>query len=627
VLSIEQIADRLDDPFNLLTGGSRTALPRHQTLLAAIDWSYNLLTEPERILFRRLSVFAGGWTLEAAERVCGGDGVDERSLLELLSGLVDKSLVLPEDRNEQQRYRFMVTLLEYAHKRLMQTDEGDTIHRRYAEFFVALATESESKLIGAEQQPWLARLNDEYDNIRTVLSWTSKHDVDMRLGFAGVLGRFWYLRGYLDEGRRWLAEVLATKGSNAQVEHRIKALNAAARIALHQGDWVSVGLFLDQALTLARESDNKRETADALNMLAILASEQDDFAAARSYLEETLLIRRQLGDKGWMALALNNLGVLAIRQADFSSALSRLDEALSLSREAGDPHGIATAMGNRAEVARRLGDYAMAQSLRAQGLAIAQDFGDKTVMVPAFGGLGNLARQQGDYARARLLLEEGLKLSRELGNKTAIADALQSIGLVAEDCADDATARSLFEQTVVIRRGLGEKLNMAVALNGLGRVMARVDDAAAARSFHEQALEIGKRSGARDSIAQSIIGLADLARRQADDALALSHYKQSLALWWELGETPELPHALENIGALVAARAQHERAARLWGAAEALRTAIGVPRPPSEADEYQRHVTAARAAFGKDAFKVAWAQGQAMAPSQAVAHALEEAGR
>src|SRR5262249_19185487 len=227
-LSVDQIAARLDDRFNLLTSGSRTALPRHQTLLAAIDWSYNLLTEPEQILFRRLSVFCGGWTLEAVENVCAGDGVNRGSVLDLMSGLVDKSLVLAEERKGQQRYRFMMTLREYAHKLLMQTAEGDAITRDHAEFYVALAVEGEAKLFGTEQRVGLEQLNAEYDNLRAALQWTSGKNAAMGLRLAGALGRFWYLRGSWDEGRRWLAEMLAAKEAATSATVRVKALNAAA---------------------------------------------------------------------------------------------------------------------------------------------------------------------------------------------------------------------------------------------------------------------------------------------------------------------------------------------------------------------------------------------------------------
>jgi predicted ATPase len=621
VLSVEQIAARISDRLTLLTGGSRTALPRHQTLLAAIDWSYNLLSESEKILFRRLSVFSGGWTLEAAETVCAGDGVDTGHVLGLLAGLVDKSLVLAEEREGQQRYRFMVTLLEYALKRLMQTEEGETISRGHARFFVALAVAGEPKLMSTEQKVWLEGLNAEYDNIRAVLNWTSKKNAEMGLRLAGALGQFWYLRGYWDEGRRWLAEMLGASGALAHPAQRVRALNAAAWIALNQGEYVSARSFSEEALSLSRESGDKRETGFALNCLAILTAEQGEFAVARSLLEESLTIRRELGDKSMIASTLQNVGILAFRQGEFASARSLFEESLGISREVGYKHGIATALVNCGEVARRMGDHAAAQALLDEGLALAKDMGDKIVIPIALNALGALAGRQGDYAAARALHTKGLEVSRELGDKRLIAENLQSLGIVAEKYP---AARSLFEKSLAIRRELGDRAEIAIALNHLGSVIARQGDYATARSLHEEGLAICQQLGVKDGIAQSLKGLADVAHLGGDYALAVSLYRQSLAMWLELGEKPEFLHPLEHVAGVLMARGQHERAVRLWGAAQGLRNTISVPRPPYETDRYERQISAARVVLGEEGFAVFWAQGQAMGTDQAIEYALQD---
>jgi predicted ATPase len=618
VLSVEQIAERLDDRLSLLTTGSRTALPRHQTLLAAIDWSYNLLSEPEKTMFRRLSVFAGGWTLDAAERVCSGEGISEHEVLELLSGLVDKSLVLAEDRDGLPRYRFMVTLLEYARKRLASTGEAEACRRRHAEFFLALGRQGESRLIGAQQQPWLQRIAGESDNVRAVLAWASTHDVALGLSLAGALGRFWYLRGQLAEGRKWLAELLAVRGATGQDAVRIKAFNAAGRVVLHQGDYPSARSFAEQALALAGEADDQGGKADALNLLAILAGEANDFAAARALLEETLAIRRRLGDQGWTALALNNLGALAVRQSDFVSACALLDEALALSRDVGDPHGTATASVNRGDVARRLGDFVMAHALIEQGLAIARSHSDRTVLAPALSSLANLARLQGDYARAGALVDDAVKLSRELGDKRAIAEAFQFRGQLAEDCDDPATARSAFQESVRLRRVLGERTELAGALTNLGRAVARQGDYEHARALHEEALAIGRQIGARDGVARSLSGLADVARRRSEYAAALSLYRESLILWWELGERVEWPQAFDSVADVLAACGEPGQAARLWGAAEALRNSIGIRQPGSDAVDHRRRVDDARALLGEP-FAAEWQRGEASTPADTFA--------
>jgi predicted ATPase/serine/threonine protein kinase len=626
VLSVAQIADRLDNRFKLLTAGSRTALPRHQTLLAAIDWSYNLLTEAEKILFRRLSVFAGGWTLDAGERVCAGNGVEESSVLELLSGLVDKSLVLTEDRDGNQRYRFMVTLLDYAHERLMETDEHEQMSSRYAAFFNEVAAEGEPNLTGADQRIWLQRLSAEFDNFRAVLSWTSTHDVNMALELAGALGRFWYIRGHLDEGRRWLTQVLAASAADSHIANRAKALNAAARLAQNQGDYTAARSMSEQALTQSRQAGDRRETAGALHQLAVLEAFNGDFARARSLVEESLSMWRELGDKARIGLALDTLGALAFRQADSASADRYMEQALHLAIEVGNTHGIAQAMVNCGEVARRRGAHARAHELLQRAVIIAREVEDNAVIPMALGRLGELAARLGNYASAHVQLHEALRLARELGDKRPQAYALRSLGIVAEACSEYAEAEGMFQQSVVIWRELGDRLEFAAGLNCVGRLAARRGDLAQAQSDHEAARTISEQIGAKDGLAASLSGLAALARRRGDDARALSLYEQSLSLWFGLGETPELPQALENLAAVDAARGEHERAVRLWGAAEALRTAIGLPRAPNQCDEFEHQISASRAALGDEPFVAAWRRGEAMNVNEAAEYALGRSG-
>jgi predicted ATPase/predicted Ser/Thr protein kinase len=623
VLSIEQITVRLHDRLKLLTGGSRTALPRQQTLSAAIDWSYNLLSEAEKLLFRRLSVFSGGWTLEAAEAVCSGHAVEQDTVLELLSGLVDKSLVLVEERDGEQRYRFMVTLLEYAQQRLMQTEEGEAIQQRHAAFFVALAVEADPKLMKTEQKVWLERLNADYDNLRAALNWTCAQNVESGLRLAGALGRFWYMRGHLDEGRKWLEQVLESS-ADAQPGQRVKPLNAAALIALSQGDYLKARSFTEQALVLSRISGDKYETAEALNNLAILDAETADFTGARRLLEDSLAIRRELNDKGGVAITLNNLGVLGLRVGEFAAASSLFQEGLAISRDVGDRHRIATMVLNCGEVARRLGNQAAAHSLIQEGLALAKDLGDKSLIPVALMCLGDVAGQQGDHPTASALHKEALELSRELGDKRLIAVAQLALGIEAERHEEYATARSLFEESVTIWRELGERAEIVAALNGLGRVTARQADYAAARALHEEGLAISQQSGAKVGVAQSLGGLADVARMQAEYVLAMALYRQSLEMWRNVGERTEFPRALENLAAVMSAVGQHDRAVRLWGAAETLRGTILVPRPASESEQYSRQINGARVTLDECGFATAWAQGQAMDIDRAIAYALDD---
>jgi non-specific serine/threonine protein kinase len=619
-LSIAQIAARLNDRLSLLTGGSRTASPRHQTLLAAIDWSYALLSEPEKRLFRRLSVFAGGWTLEAAETVCAAGGNGE-SVLELLSGLVNKSLVLAEELDGQTRYRFMVTLQEYARKQLMRSEEGESLHRAHADFVLALAVENEVKLLGTEQKRSFALLNTEYNNIRAALAWTSRNDVEMGLLLAGALGRFWYLRGHWDEARRWLADLLQAPGTLMDRTPRVRALNAGALIAENQGDHSASRTFALEALALSRESGNRRETGMALNCLAILAGKHDDVIEARSLLEESLAIRRELGDKTLTAITLTNLGILAFRRGDIASAQSILEESLTISREVDHKHGIAIALLNLGDVARRVGDQARAHALIGEALALGQDLDDKALIPSALNSLGDLAGRRGDHAAARALLTEGLEVSRQSGDKRLIADLLLSLGLVA---GDGASARASFTESLAIHRQLGGKREIAIALNCLGAVAAREGNYAMACALHQEGLALGQQSGAKDASAHALTGLADVARLRGEHQLAVSLYRQCLATWRELDEKPEFLRPLEHLAEVLSARGQTERAVCLWAATQGCRTALSIPRVPADTDEYEREMRAARLALGEARFASAWERGRAMDANQAIEYALRD---
>jgi predicted ATPase/tRNA A-37 threonylcarbamoyl transferase component Bud32/Tfp pilus assembly protein PilF len=624
VLLVQQIADRLGDRLHLLTGGNRTALPRYQALAAAIDWSYDLLSEKEKTLFRRLSVFSGGWTLEAAERVCDGGGVHGSDVLELLAGLIDKSLVFADERDGRQRYRFMVTIWEYAAQRLTQTDEDAAVHRAHADLFGHFAIDAESKLKGTDQKIWLERLTADYDNIRAVLSWATTEDLELGLRVVGALRDYWYFHGYWTEGRQWLSEMLALVDPYADAGSRAKALNAAALMAEFQGDGTAARPLAEQALSLSRESSETRETALALNTLAITAADHGNFALARKYLEESLAIRRELEDAALVASTLNNLGILSCWQGEFVSAQSLFDESLAMARKSGDRHGTAMALLNRAEVATRVGDLGFANSLANESLAVAKDMEDRTLVPKALHALAKLSLLHGDDASAAALIEESLESFRRLGDKRWVAIALTSLGMLAEHRGKEE-ARSLFEESVSRFRGLGDRPELITSLNRLGRALARQGDYDAARSCHEEALRICREIGAHDRIPQSLSGLANAARSQADHAGAAAFYREALTIAWKLGAMIDVPPLLEGLATVIASQGEIDRAVRLSSAADGLRDRISVPRQPDETAEHDRFIQAARDVLHEDGFAAAWSLGQAAATDVAIADALQYA--
>jgi predicted ATPase/DNA-binding SARP family transcriptional activator/Tfp pilus assembly protein PilF len=587
-MDVGQIASRLNDYLGLLSTGSRTAQSRQQTLRATLDWSYALLSEAERSLLRRLSVFAGGWTLEAAEQVCGDFGlpildfglkvdlsdasssgqepaaiqhppefdaiqnpkskIQNQEVLDLLTSLVDKSLIVFEERGPGEgRYRLLEMVRQYAAESLQASGEVEPVKSKHRDWFVAVAQEEEPRLRSAEQEMSLRRLETEYENLRAALAWCRGEASGALAGLrlAGVLGRFWEVRGYLTEGRRYFEEALGQEGAAGRTPERARALNWAAGLAWLQGDYASARVLFGESLGIRRELGDQEGVAASLNGLGVVAKEQGDYASARVLFEESLGIRRKLGDQKGISGSLNNLGNMALDQGDYASARALLEESLGIRRELGDRQGISGSLNN----------------------------------------LGNMALEQGDYASARALFEEALTLNREFGNRVWEAINLDNLGILAHHQGDHASARILNEESLGIKRELGDQKGIAQSQSSLGIIAIAQGDYASARSLHEASLGIRQELGDQKGIAQSLEMFA------------------TLALKAESGE----------------------RAARLWGAASALRESIGARQFSEQQEDQERHMATAREEMGEAAFAAAWEIGRALTWEQAVAYALKNA--
>lgn len=451
-LQIDEIARRLNDRFRFLAKGNRAAPERHQTLQACIEWSYELLSEQDRLLFRRLSVFAGGWTLEGAVAVCSNDegqetkdGGNVSSSVSLESDIADgirrlvvKSLVVLDP--ETSRYRMHESIRQYAADKLDESGEAEALHSSHLRCFTERAEAAEQPLRGANQTEWLARLDAEHDNFRAALHRAKTigesgrpedRDEASELGLrlAGVFWWFWYLRGYYSEGREQLAKMLSLKPAG----EGLKAMRA-------------------KALTSA----------------GILAWKQGDYASARALYEESLAITRDLGDKSGIASSLNNLGIVAYRQADYTAARALYEESLALLREREDQMGIASVLINLGDVAIEQGDYTAAQSMFEEGLAINRKLGDSWRIAVSLNGVGRVAYVQRDYTAAQSMFEESLAIRRALGDQGGTALMLNNLGALAHAEGDYELEHSLLAESLGIYREIGDNLGITVCLAGLG---------------------------------------------------------------------------------------------------------------------------------------------------------------
>lgn len=430
VLSIEQIAARLEDALQLLTEGKRTAPQRQQTLRATMDWSYDLLTEKEQILFRRSSVFAGGFTLEAAEAVCTGDDINRGEVLDLLKYLVDKSLIVKQVQGIEARYRLLEPIWQYAREKLIATGEEENIQSRHSEFFTQFAVYAEPALEGPDQVTWLHRLETEHDNFRAALVWALKRgDSDGLLRLSGALAWFWYVRGHLSEGQQWLQRALgmSNQADKKTAESRtlhIKVLIQAGILAWAQGDHKMRRALAEESLALSREAGDRLGMAYALHGLGDLTRSQGDYTAARALYEECLTLIRETGDKSTIPAVLNSLGLVAHAQSDYETARRLYQESLALSREMGNKQGIASSLNFLGFVAQAQDDYAGARVLHEESMALSREIGDKRGIATSLTNLGHVNLIQRDFTSARTQYSESLKLLSEARNQQDIVHCL-----------------------------------------------------------------------------------------------------------------------------------------------------------------------------------------------------------
>ncbi|HUS16900.1 MAG TPA: tetratricopeptide repeat protein [Chloroflexia bacterium] len=573
-VSLAHLLDRLRRGATHFTGGGQSATGRQLTIRATLDWSYNLLRAAEKELFVRLAVFTGGCTASAAEGVCdaGGDlGVDVRRGLAALAG---KSLLRREDpAGTEPRYTMLETISEYASGRLGAGDEGPTLRRRLAHYMVDVAEVAETVLTGPQQRTGLDELEREHDNLRAVLEWSHGDEGDLEIGLriATACHRFWQMRGYVSEGRGWLESLLARTPEVAPAL-RASALNAAATLAISQGDYAGAEAWAEQALALWRGLDHGPGQADALNNLGTIASRRGRYGRAAELFGEGLALRRALGDPGRTAALLNNLGI----------------------------------------VSRYLGNYGQAQLYFSEAHNLLAAMGDAQRQGSVLLNLCGIARDEGDYARAVAYATEGLRVYRDLGNVRGIAGSLHELAEVARYQGDFATAAPLYEETLTLRRELGDQAGVADVLNDMGEILLAQGSYSAAQALFEQNLQLRQQMGDESGRNRALLSLGKLAHQQGAYRRARDLLVESLAMNHREGDRLGMAQCLEMLAATASASGQGPRAAQLWGGAEQLRTALGVPLAPTERALHDQTILAARELLDPMAWTTYRLAGQAL---------------
>jgi predicted ATPase/DNA-binding CsgD family transcriptional regulator len=483
-LGVEEILQRLDDTFQLELGGKRTAPTRHQTMWAMLDWSHVLLSEPERVLLRRLSVFAGGWTLESAEYVCSGGLVECSGVFRYLTRLVDASLALVEEQAGRSRYRLLEPIRAYTTQQLIASGEAAAIRSRHAQFFVELA----ERLSTVEPlAPLIARLDErqrEHENFRAALRWLA--DIGPAadgIRLVAALGPFWMMRGFLTEGREWLTRFIHADRDPEGSAALANALYQAGMLAQYQGDPVTARELHMQSLALWRELADHPvgNIAAVLDSLGLDAWDHGDYAEAQALCEEALQLARTAVWHELEANALYHLGLVAYDQMDWATANDRHAESLRVARGAHAVLSEARALRGLALVAHQQGAYGRALQLHEEGLAKRRQVGESWGVALALIGLGQLLLDTGDIPRARALFDESLTLSDDLGDREGLARSLEAFAGLA------AVARQVDEASQLVRAAAELREANQIPLSPaeraqLGRRMESVVQAGAERA-------------------------------------------------------------------------------------------------------------------------------------------------
>jgi predicted ATPase/DNA-binding XRE family transcriptional regulator len=447
---------RLDESLALLTNGAADLPERQQTMRRAIDWSYQLLGDAEQRLFRRLAVFVDGWTLEAAETVCCADDLPVASVIDGLARLVDGSLVVQEERDDDEpRFRLLQLMREYGWEQLVAHNEAPLFRSRHADYYLALAEEATPQMRGPNQRQWLARLAHEHPNLRAVLEWaraTLSIECGLRLGSA--LYSFWRLHGHATEGRAWLERFLSLQ-QPPEHDHdkmvRAEALRSAGYLACVQADHEAARVLLAESLKLYRAQTNLRGIAQVLNIQGMIANERGEYAQAAVLFEESLALWRELGDVTWIGALLNDLAVVAFRQERYAEAIALLEEGLALHRAAHDHWATALTLCNLGEAMRMEGDLTTAALLLKEGLDVHRELGDRGVIATPLLNLADVVREQGNLEGATMLTLEALATASEVGPRFAVVDALDGMAEVASSQGRTTLSAQLFSLATLLR--------------------------------------------------------------------------------------------------------------------------------------------------------------------------------
>jgi len=508
ILPLEKILERLKDRFTLLTGGGRNILPRKQTLKALVDWSYDLLSEKEKELWHKLSIFASGWTLEAAEEICSDENMLEQEIFDTINDLAKKSIIVYNQ--EKDRFRMLETIRQYGMEKLTSSGESDRIEEKHLKYYLRLADIPGNKLRGKEGGYWMNLLNNEANNVEKALNRALEDpEGEDGLSLALNMGYYWQIKGYYSEGMR-LIETALSKRPDASTLNHIRAHSSLGNFARLRSEYSKAEEHLKKALKISREIKVKDDEAAILHRLAILEYDRGNYNLAEKLYIENLKHYQTTGDKPAIGRTLNNLANTYSVQGNIEKANTMYEESLEIRREEGDVLGISVILCNIGILAYQSGNFEKAKNLLNESLQIRIEIGDRSGASITFANLGNSSFNQGEYAEAKKFYEESLSIYREIGDPAGIAEALSNLGNVSMENGDIEKALSFYEESLAIARKINLELLAALSLHGMGTAAFANREYDVAGKLYLESLMIFKQKSSLMEIEKVMMNIAEL---------------------------------------------------------------------------------------------------------------------
>lgn len=607
-----EIAGLLDDQQCELEREHRGIPPDHRSLAAALDCSYRLLSDPQRALLRRLSLFASGCTIDAAQQVCSGGDVRAPHVPDLLAALAAGSLVVADHSRDQIRYRLLDAVRTHARHSLDELGETRTYQARHAAWYLALSEAAEPELTGPQHRVWRERLGAEHANLRAAVEWAlAEGEGELALRLVVALTPFWRASGHFTEGCELFERALAV-GGGAPAGLRATALWGLGFLGSLLGVYDRASSAAQESLTTAHALDDSKCIGRALLVLGFVRSVARDPQTGVPLLEEAVSRARQVGDDWCVCRALAACGLAHLLRGEAAQAYLWFEECLDVSRDVGDEEAATGGLIGLGWATLSDDRYQSAEASLSEALDLATALADRFAIGATISLLRRLARRRGTGGEAHALLRHSMSLQRTVGSPIPVLISERSLGNAGGAEGDPAAAWALLDEAV----SPPDQVPAGVA--GSDRV--------AASAHFEAALEVARNHDDLHAAAYAAFQLGTLARRNGDRAAGVSLHHEALRLRSRCGDLPGMADSLEALAGLAGDRGDTAAAARLSGAASSIRNGNGHPRSPGESTDYEADLAAAREQLSREAFDAAWSEGAALAPQQAVDYAIRHRG-